>query len=178
MDLTQRTHGRLLAALSFNNRYPSPSSSSPSISSVSQVCGLTVCSGPSVFSPLFHMLSPSSETRLRPLYLIFLASEALFHLPLQPGFHTLTECHPFSALPPPLFSPTACTGPIHSRRFYKAHNLLPERQWPTHTSDPLIHAIQIKSEKKRQMTPTKLSEYLEHTEAQTYKVEKVFCYTH
>lgn len=39
MDLTQQTHRRLLATLSFNNCYPSSSRSSPSISSVSSVCG-------------------------------------------------------------------------------------------------------------------------------------------
>lgn len=157
MDLTQRTLGRLLAALSFNNRYPSPSSSSPSISSVSQVCEFTVCFGPSVFPslflclfPLFHMLSPSSETHLRLPYLISLASEALFHLPLQPGFDSLIQCHPF---PLSLLRFSLPRNPLVQSTANDSIKLTIccQRDSGPHTSDlfihALFHAIQIKSEK-------------------------------
>lgn len=57
-DLTQQTHRRLLATLSFNNCYPSSSRSSPSISSVSSVCGFQCLSvWPSFFfSQSFFLL--------------------------------------------------------------------------------------------------------------------------
>lgn len=103
MDLTQRTHGRLLAALSFNNRYPSPSSSSPSISSVRRDSALFVCSGLFLlaFYFFFHpflsftsslSLSIFSNTFQMPLpdfhWLLFLL-KFLFISPSQPGSHTV-----------------------------------------------------------------------------------------
>lgn len=61
MDLTQQTHGTLLATLSFNNRYPSSSCLSPSINSVSPVCGFPCLSllPPFLFLPfiLSHTLT-------------------------------------------------------------------------------------------------------------------------
>lgn len=137
MDLTQRTHGRLLAALCFNNRYPSPSSSSPSISSVSRVC---VC----LFWPFhlviffsfslsfFHMFSPSSVAHFRRPYLIFsgfFCFRGFFSSPLAAWLS-----HPYSISPSSSsfhLSITASAGPIRSKRFYKAQYLLPERQRPT-----------------------------------------------
>lgn len=111
MDLTQQTHGRLLAALPFNNHYPSPSSSSPSISSVARVCGfpLFVCSGLSLLSfiyflPLFYPhISLSSPTHFRLPYLIFFL-QLLFLLNLLfissccLGFHILFNLFLFSLL--------------------------------------------------------------------------------
>lgn len=124
MDLTQQTHGRLLAALSFNNRYPSPSSSSPSISSVSRVC---VC----LFWPFhlgffffsfslsfFHMLSPSSVAHFRRPYLIFrgfFCFRGFFSSPLAAWLS-----QPYSISPSSSsfhLSITASAGPIRSKRF-------------------------------------------------------------
>lgn len=90
-DLTQRTHGRLLAALSFNNRYPSPSSSSPSINSVV----FCVCLfWPFHLALFFFALSVFCNTFQTPkpdFEWLLLLSEASFHLPSQPGFHTLIQ---------------------------------------------------------------------------------------
>lgn len=127
MDLTQRTHGRLLAALSFNNRYLSPSSSSPSISYVSRVC---VC----LFWPFhlpvfffsfslsfFHMLSPSSVAHFRRPYLIFSGFFCFrgFFSSLLPAWLS----HPYSISPSSSsfhLSITASARLIRSKRFYKA----------------------------------------------------------
>lgn len=156
MDLTQRAHGRLLAALSFNNRYPSPSSSSPSISSGSQLHSLFwpvllslffVSHAPSIFQIPFQTSVPD------------FSCVRSFPLPLQPGIHTLSQC-----LPPPLFiSPSL--HPIRSKRLYKAQPLLPKRQWPTHkwpAHSCLISCYSNKEREEHQMAPQKFRERFEH----------------
>lgn len=96
MDLTQLTHGRLLAALSLNSRYLSTSSSSLSISSVSRGCGFPcLCWSFLLLIFLsFHMLPPSSITHFTPLpgsqSLLFLL-KLVFIFSLQPAFHTLIQ---------------------------------------------------------------------------------------
>lgn len=144
MGLTQQTHGRLLPALSFDNRYPSPTSTSPSISSVSRVFVLFA----RLFLPLLFFLPffffrplslpPSSVTHIRRTHLIFSLLQKLpFPLPLPSGFHTLIQSLSPPALspPPPLFHLSiGCirqSNPRRKERFCEALRLLPERQWPT-----------------------------------------------
>lgn len=134
MDLTQQTRGRLLAALPFNNRYPSPSSSSPSISSVVRVCGfpLFVCSllafhlcSPFLFPHIFFL---SSLTHFRLPYLIFCRFSSFwtfFSSPLAAWAFIPYSISSFSASSFHL-SITTSAGPIHRKRFYKAKYLLLE----------------------------------------------------
>lgn len=107
----QQTRGTLLAALSFNNRYPSPS-----VSSVSWVCSclfwpfflLSVSLSPFFF--LSYALSISCNvfpTSAPGFQELFYPCDASFHLPLQPAFHTLIQSLPFP-LSLPLFSSLYC----------------------------------------------------------------------
>lgn len=110
IDLTPQTCGRLLAALPFNNLYPSLS--------INSVC-FSHSLFPSVVSfSVFHMSSLSSATHFRPLHLI---SWSLY---TPQGFFSSSQFS-FSSL---CFSPsssfhlfvTASPGTIHTKRFQKA----------------------------------------------------------
>lgn len=161
MDLTQWTHGRLLAALSFNNRYPSPSGASPSIISVSWVCGflcLFVCLGPFHLTSSICLLSPPLTLSRTPSifpqhicrhpYLIFSGFScfgSFFSSPL-PAEHS----HPYlisssSALPPPplLFISPPLHLLVHStaKKMPVKLSVCCQRDSDPRRSDPLIHAV-------------------------------------
>lgn len=128
----QQTRGTLLAALSFNNRYPSPS-----VSSVSWVCSC-------LFWPSFLLYVYLSSFFF---FLMLFLFPAMCFQPLHLGsrsFSTpVTLLFIFPCNPPfiPLFNLFLFPSPSHSfhlsiatsagtncsKRFYKAEYLLPER---------------------------------------------------
>lgn len=161
MNLTQWTHGRLLAALSFNNHYPSPSSPSLSISCVSRVsvlpCLLILAFLSCPRSPCFsthslHLMYHISDIRTW-LSVAFIASEASFHL-----FFAAWLSHPHSvssssARPPPLFISLWLHPLVQStaKKILQNSGCCCQRDSRPRKSDLFIHAlfpaIQIKSEK-------------------------------
>ena len=95
MDLTQQTHGTLLATLSFNNRYPSSSCLSPSINSVSSVCGFLCLSLlPPFLFLLTHTLTIFCSTIQATIPDFQGAIEDSFNLHSLLGFHTLIQYLP------------------------------------------------------------------------------------
>lgn len=168
MDLTQRTHGRLLAALSFNNRYLSPPSSSPSIRSVSQrfvLFCLFVLAFPTCFlfpflPCFFHMLPPSSLNTFQiPYFLwLFFCLRSFFSSPLAAWLSHHYSISSSAALPPFSFhlSITTSAGPIHSRKDSLKLGICCQRDSEAHAEVtcsfmPSFPAIQIKSEKNESL---------------------------
>lgn len=191
MDLTQQTHGRLLAAFSFNNRYPSPPLLPPSIRSVISVClfvsffSQCVCFGltfsfPSSSFPAFyththlHVLEQISDTPNLIFQQLLLLQKPLFISPrclaFTPSFNPFLSCSPSSSFH---LSITAPASPIRSGRLsVKAQRLLPERrrptqEWPVHSC--LIPCYSNNEREEHYIVPAKFYELLKRI--QTHKAD-------
>lgn len=160
MDLTQQTHGRLLAAFSFNNRYPSPPLLPPSIRSVISVClfvsffSQCVCFGltfsfPSSSFPAFYTHTHTSmfwnrfQTPRTWFFSSFSCFRSLFSSPLAAWLSHPHSIPSSPALPPPLFISPSLHRLVQSAAADSQlkHSVCCQRDGGPRKSDLFIHAL-------------------------------------